>query len=563
MAGHSELNEDDYVQFSLLRDFETDELIKAGLLSEDEKLTAPLEKGLIFKYEELTLRITAGTSYPATSVSWTVDNHTLPIKVVDGLRMELRRIVETAAAKNNIVRWRGRDEECEFGVFEPVMVVLELVRETVTQLELWRQEIAGRNPVGKHPIANKNRDKEHLPFQEKPASTLFTSSDIAYHYLQETPQQICARIPSEYRILHVEEVLRNNLVRRFSSKRQEIEMELRGQSYNALQRWVPSQLRGRKEVLVEHLLKPQVTFHGTARHLVPSIVRYGFLQPGNENPGTGQAHEVRCGATYGRGIYSSPDADFSLSYTGDSCHATKPNEFFGIKLFVCATLMGRTAAMTRDDNWRDQTKPFPGADSHVANRNYEHVVFDSAQILPVYVIHIDWGQDNVLHFINLPANPGNFIPTQTKRHPRLVENVRWPGEVKRQKAGALARASKYFPYGYGPATGGRFVVEEVGEVDEDEEEYGEYQALRVEEVKDKTNLDFWGWFKVGEEMDGVAGPRIYLDEYSEERGRKKGSGRAALEWDTIPDPRGNNVIGEGDGGDESEDSSLGIDRLMI
>ncbi|KAJ3283532.1 hypothetical protein HK104_010334, partial [Borealophlyctis nickersoniae] len=36
------------------------------------------------------------------------------------------------------------------------------------------------------------------------------------------------------------------------------------------------------------------------------------------------------------------------------------------------------------------------------------------------------------------------------------------------------------PFGYGSA-GGRFVVEEVGEVDDDEEEVGEYQVLRVAE----------------------------------------------------------------------------------
>ncbi|KAI4870019.1 ADP-ribosylation [Hypoxylon rubiginosum] len=549
MAGHSELSEDDLVQLSLLRDFETDELINAGFLSEDEKLTAPLDKELIFKYDELTLRVTAGTSYPATSVSWIVENHTLPIKVVDDLRIELRRIVETAATNNNISRWRKREEECEFGVFEPVMVVLELVKKAAAQLEIWYQEIAGRDPVGRHLIASKNRGKGHLPFQEKPASSLLTSSDIAYHCLQETPQQICSRIPSKYRILHVEEVLRNDLYRRFSSKREEMETELLGQSYTALRACVPARLHGRKEELVEHLLKPQVTFHGTARHLVPSIVRYGFLQPGMENPDSGQAHEVRHGATYGLGVYSSPSADFSLSYTGNNCHATKPNEFFGIKLFVCATLMGRT-------------EPCPRADSHVANRNLEYVVFDSAQILPVYVIHIDWGRDNVLHFRNLPVDPGNFVPTQTQRHPRLIENVRWPGEVKRQKAGALARASKYFPYGYGPATRGRFVVEEVGEVDEDDEEYGEYQAFRGEEIKDKTNLDFWSWYKVGEEMDTVRPSIFYEDEYSKERVWHNPDG-IAPEWDTIPDPREKDDADEGDGEDEGDNSSLGLDRLMI
>lgn len=39
----------------------------------------------------------------------------------------------------------------------------------------------------------------------------------------------------------------------------------------------------------------------------------------------------------------------------------------------------------------------------------------------------------------------------------------------------MAKPLKYFPYGYGAATGTSFVIEGVGEVDDDEEEYGEYQ----------------------------------------------------------------------------------------
>ncbi|KAI1768792.1 ADP-ribosylation [Hypoxylon sp. FL1150] len=555
MADRLEMSEDDLIQLSLLRDFETDELINAGFLSEDERLTAPLDKELTFKYEELSLRVTAGSSYPATPVCWTVDNYILPIKVVDDLRGELRRIVEASTANNNISRWRKREEECDFGIFEPTMVVLELAKETKVRLELWRLKTASDDPV-----------EQEVPFQKKPLGSLLTSSDIAYHYLQQTPQEICARIPSCYRILHVEEILRNELARKFHNKQEKMRTELSMESHAALRASVPPYLQHtkRKEVIVEHLLEPHVTFHGTARQLVPSIVRYGFLQPGKANPGTGKSHDVRCGSTYGRGIYSSPSADFSLSYTGSSCHATKPNEFFGIKLFACATLMGRTAHVTRDDDWRGQSQPYPGADSHIANRNLEYVVFDTAQILPVYVIHIDWGQDNALHFAGLPVDPGRFVPSQTRRQPKLVEDVRFPGDVQREKAAALARAAKYFPYGFGPATGGRFVVEEIGEVDEDEEEYGEYQALRGEDIKDKTNLDFWSWVKVGEEMDAAAGSDGNPDEYSNER-IWHGLDRTAPKWDEIPDPRGNDEKEREDEGDESEDNDdgLGLDRLMI
>lgn len=55
-----------------------------------------------------------------------------------------------------------------------------------------------------------------------------------------------------------------------------------------------------------------------------------------------------------------------------------------------------------------------------------------------------------------------------------------PGDWKRAKEAAMARASKYFPYGFGPKTGGKFVIEDVGAVSDDEEEYGDYQKLRVD-----------------------------------------------------------------------------------
>jgi len=39
-------------------------------------------------------------------------------------------------------------------------------------------------------------------------------------------------------------------------------------------------------------------------------------------------------------------------------------------------------------------------------------------------------------------------------------------------------ARKHFPHGFGPATGDNFVVEEIGAVDDDEEEWGDYQLDR-------------------------------------------------------------------------------------
>ncbi|KAI2607296.1 ADP-ribosylation [Hypoxylon fragiforme] len=559
MTDSTELSEDDLVELSLLRGFETDELIKAGLLSEDQRLAAPLDREVVFKHDELDLHVTADSAYPARSVEWRIENRSMSRKVVDELRMKLRQIVQTSSATNNISRWKRRDEDSStMGVFEPVMVVLELARETVAHVKMWREILASREKV-KPPDPRKA-----LPFKEKPANAIITSSDIAFHYLRKTPQQICSQIPPEYRILHVEEILRKDLVRRFHKKQEAMAEKLEKQSYYSLRKCVPPAHHGkRKEAFVEYLTKPHVTFHGTARQFVPSIVRHGFLKPGKPIPGTGEAHQIRCGSTYGQGIYTSPNPDFSLNYTGYRCHATNPNEYFGIKLIVCATLMGRTAQVSREDNWRDQTEPYPGSESHVANRNLEYIVFDSAQVLPVYVIHIDWGQDNLLHFKNIPRDPTEFVPETQKTHHRLVEEVRWPGDVQREKAASLARAAKYFPYGYGPATGGRFVVEEIGEVDEDDEEYGDYQALRGEEIKDKSNLDFWSWVKVAEEMDAAgADGELPPDEYTIQKMWYGPKMAQTEEWNRIPDPRKNNDDDNGDG-QEEDDGDLGLDLLMI
>lgn len=37
---------------------------------------------------------------------------------------------------------------------------------------------------------------------------------------------------------------------------------------------------------------------------------------------------------------------------------------------------------------------------------------------------------------------------------------------------------KWFPYGYGSASGTNFVIEEIGEISDDEEDYSEFQEVR-------------------------------------------------------------------------------------
>ena len=241
-----------------------------------------------------------------------------------------------------------------------------------------------------------------------------------------------------------------------------------------------------KDSLADYLVNPYLTFHGTRRDYVASIVRQGFLIP--------DAEYVRCGSTYGRGIYSSPSPQYALSYTGYAASPTQPTDFAGLKLLVCATLMGVSSTMYRDDNWRNQTKPYPGSDSHVANEQCEYVVFDQAQILPCYVIHLDLGWQIAEHFEHIPTNPRAWVEKsrwddQTRQKPNLQFLA--PGDKQQIKEALIAKATKYFSYGYGPVSEPKVIIEDVGEVDEDEEEYGEYQAERVEGLE--SGCDIWMW----------------------------------------------------------------------
>ena len=52
-----------------------------------------------------------------------------------------------------------------------------------------------------------------------------------------------------------------------------------------------------------------------------------------------------------------------------------------------------------------------------------------------------------------------------------------PGDRVREKQRKQAAAAKWFPNGYGLTKGSRSVIEEIGDVDDDEENYGEFQGM--------------------------------------------------------------------------------------
>jgi len=339
----SKLSDDELIELALLRDFEIDALIAEHFLSLDDQLSRPLDRELVLDFGEVNLTVTAGPTYPASSVVWCIENRVLSRISVDALRKKLRDIVEAAKATNNLTRWQNREVEFEMGVFNPVQVVLFLARTT-------REHISGtsdtspQQPTCVSPKEPGIESDNYLPFFTRPSEPVDKSTaaelanTTAFRLLGKTPQQICASIPPDYRVVHIESVLRGNLVAAFEDKQDELRDVLSGQRRGQLQHFVPAPYNKERQTgLVNYLVSPRLTFHGTSREYVSSIIRYGFLLPGSKDPKTRKAHAIRCGSTYGQGIYSSPDPKFAISYSNWVCPTVESHEFFGMNLLVCAT----------------------------------------------------------------------------------------------------------------------------------------------------------------------------------------------------------------------------------
>jgi len=116
---------------------------------------------------------------------------------------------------------------------------------------------------------------------------------------------------------------------------------------------------------------PALTFHGTQHRNLASILRYGFLQPG-QTPRAGRTVRVANGSAFGLGVYSSMTAGYSVSY----CRGAQT-------MLVCAALLGNagTAAAAAG---------CPGGRfGPVAVHNNIVVAFDSRRIVPLFFLDFD------------------------------------------------------------------------------------------------------------------------------------------------------------------------------
>ena len=168
---------------------------------------------------------------------------------------------------------------------------------------------------------------------------------------------IIKKMPKDITIKNVETILKPDLIWKFNKFKQFLKD---------------------KYPKTPRLSEIEVAFHGTRTERLNGIVEKGLMIP---NKGNG-LDALSCGARYGKGIYLSPDANFSMHYCrGDTC------------LLVCAVLPGKKHICV-ENRWNSELNH--ESDSHVSTDKSELIVFDEAQILPCVVIHYEQGENTTM-----------------------------------------------------------------------------------------------------------------------------------------------------------------------
>ena len=398
-------------------------------------------------------------------------------KVLDPLRQQVRNGCNAA----NGGKLPTNDEALLIVILEAIEIVLDFeIEEETSAIEA---------------SGSKQKWKVDRPFDYNllldNAYGLDVSSvaDTANYLLGKTPEQLIEGIPNQFRVIHIESILRNDLVQRFHSYRERLEVLLEHDITKNLRHAMSphSKLAAGKilsalprESVIEDMLIPRVTYHGTPLRNVSSIVRHGFKMPGTKIENGRLIASPRSGIAFNRGIYSSQAPFYALSYASHEKQPTPIGDLPTMRLFVCATLMGRTLSDNTSGTKYASVHGHlvEGYDAHF-DGDFEYIVHHPAAILPCYVIHLDMGSEQAKRAIaEAQANPFAFHRAQKEQrlHPKLDKKVLAPGDTKREAEAKKAAAMKWFPAGFGSAKGTNFVIEEIGEVDDDEEEYGEWQA---------------------------------------------------------------------------------------
>lgn len=437
-----------------------------------------------FQLVGLTVNVENGAGINVTATS-----ETMPRTRLDPLRVALRKILQSALGEPT---WSTMG----FGV-----MLLQMSEEALSHLEAFQDFQASRSTPRPQQIQRQLGEVPKIGWDATSSDweailsnplgvNLLTVNDTAKFLLGKSITQILADLPEYLHVLHVEPVFRDNLVTKFTERRKEMRKDLMSKSYSSLRGCVDTTRLRRfndgaqsKRDMVDILTKPQVTFHGAPRNAMHSIVRYGFVIPGQKIGETGVKVDIGCGASFGIGIYSSPSLAVASFYA--SLGGQNPTDLPGIRIVVCATLMGRHLQVSRHETKGRYGLFNKQADSHVSPNEMEYIVFDTAQIIPCYVLHLDYGSEWAkVKWAKLDVNQlTEAHKLEQNARSRLDERVRGasgetPGARKAKSEALKDAAAKWFPFGFGPFTGSNFVIEELGEVLDDEEEYGEFQLMR-------------------------------------------------------------------------------------
>ena len=269
-------------------------LIKNNIPVEVKRWQVSFVNGFVFEYLEVTLRIHSRTQQCSHVLQQSINNRELSRPIVHSLRRSLREVVFNRCGTMSL------------SSFDFAMLVLQLLEETTYFLQDYR----------KSDLGDKGLENNRYALYDQPDAAL----DSAPYWLGKTTKEICDNILPDYQIVHVESITRHDLPRPFRSMQDHIRSALSSQSLKDLEKYIPSDQRRhssfRLEDAVAYLVKPRITFHGTKREVVRSVVQYGFLKPGDAHPATRIPLIARCGNTYGRG--TSPDPSFALLYCSDA-----------------------------------------------------------------------------------------------------------------------------------------------------------------------------------------------------------------------------------------------------
>jgi hypothetical protein len=401
-----------------------------------------------FGFEEIELICKVDPNSSRNCITCSVVNweYQLSRKIIDGIRGSVRDLVTQELAK--------ADEA--LSAVDAAHLVLRVLEETTVLLQEYRQT----SEYFEHCQATARTE----PAESAEGLLDDEFRETARDVLHISPESLCRDKLPGHKLLHCENVLRNDLKTRFMDYQKQLRRDLYRLGVAKLRKFVPSNHRrfgngtAAKQQLVDYLVQPKITFHGTMRANVSSIVQYGFLKPGDKFSKEG------------------PNLEYALYYSQRG-EAHAPSELPGIKIFVCATIMGRPATLDRLPQEERIDEPVFGADSHASRCGLEYIVFNKAQILPCFVLHLDFVDKRV-------EDLGKLAKQAVKRIAGVQRSGRQfsylaPGDLQREKEERIARGKKFFAYGFGPVSGRNLVIEEVAEVDDDEEDYGDYQTNRI------------------------------------------------------------------------------------